>query len=176
MPGRRAGCFAMKDKKKPGGIAASKSAPYDSFAPEPNPEYERFYSELSGTPRDGERSEAEGEYTVVRRVDMRKARRPTATALLHPEYEYLTLAGSSEKKRMRSFLITLKGEGETRRFASHRGEEFIMVQKGAVRIVLDGRAEILREGDSIYYRSSIPHRIENINDDCSIILAVLYGA
>jgi len=166
----------MKERKRPGGIAASKSAPYDSLAPEPNPEYERFYSELSGGLPDTDRVDADGEYTVVRRAEMQRAARPTATSLLHPEYEYLALAGSSEKKRMRSFLITLKGEGETRRFASHRGEEFIMVQKGAVRIVLDGREEILREGDSIYYCSSIPHRIENIHDDRSIILAVLYGA
>ncbi len=165
----------MKDKQQPDGISASKSAPYDSLAPEANPEYERFYSAVSGGGGE-ERPEAGGEYTVVRRMEMQKAKRPTATALLHPEYEYLALAGSAEKKRLRSFLITLKGEGETRRLASHRGEEFIMVQKGAVRIVLDGREELLREGDSIYYRSSIPHRIENLGDDRSVILAVLYGA
>lgn len=166
----------MKGKKLSGMAVASGQAPYDSLAPEPNPEYESFYSELSSAPAGDERPGASGEYTVVRRADMRKAERPTATALLHPEYEYMTLAGSAEKKRMRSFLITLKGPGETRRFASHRGEEFIMVQKGSVRIVLDDRVEVLREGDSIYYRSSIPHRIENLCDDRSVILAVLYGA
>lgn len=166
----------MKAKKQTGILTATGQTVYDSFAPEPNPEYGSFYSELSSVPADDGRVDVSGEYTVVRRTDIKKAHRPTATAFLHPEYEYMVLAGSAEKKRMRSFLITLKGLGETQRFASHRGEEFIMVQKGAVRVILDDRAEVLREGDSIYYRSSIPHRIENLSDDGSVILAVLYGA
>jgi quercetin dioxygenase-like cupin family protein len=75
---------------------------------------------------------------------------------------------------MRSFLVTLEGEGEAERFSSHRGEKFILVREGAVRAVLAGHEEVLREGDSIYFPSSIPHRIENLDARGSVILAVIY--
>ena len=40
---------------------------------------------------------------------------------------------------------------------THTGQEFDMVIKGAMRIKIGDHEEILREGDSIFYKSSTPH-------------------
>ncbi|TAL36662.1 MAG: cupin domain-containing protein [Spirochaetes bacterium] len=76
---------------------------------------------------------------------------------------------------MRAFVITLTGKGRRRECASHRGEEFILVRKGSIKIFLGEEEILLREGDSVYYRSSIPHRIENRTFRKSIIVAVICG-
>lgn len=40
-------------------------------------------------------------------------------------------------------------------------QEILLVLSGAVRVELDGRAHDLEAGDSIEYRSSVPHRVVN---------------
>ncbi len=77
---------------------------------------------------------------------------------------------------MRAFVLTLKGRGRRRECAQHKGEEFVLVQKGSIRIFLGEDEIILKEGDSVYYQSSIPHRIENRTFRKSVILAVICGA
>ena len=41
------------------------------------------------------------------------------------------------------------------------GQEFVYVIKGKVRLILDQKEYIAKEGDSLYFDSSIPHRWEN---------------
>jgi hypothetical protein len=77
---------------------------------------------------------------------------------------------------MRAFVLTLKGRGRRRECAQHKGEEFVLVQKGSIKIFLGEDEIILKEGDSVYYPSSIPHRIENRTFRKSVILAVICGA
>lgn len=49
--------------------------------------------------------------------------------------------------------------------ASHDGEEFIHVQKGAVELTLGGEKPIvLRAGDSAYYRADVPHSFRNVGE------------
>jgi mannose-6-phosphate isomerase-like protein (cupin superfamily) len=152
---------------------------YEPLVNANSPEYENFYRELSGR-GDGDMllhpDKNPGGYTVVRKNDAREVRRATPVSVRNPEHEYRQLAGSRAKKHMRSFVITLKGESRKSAYASHRGEEFILVQKGAVRVYLGESQEVLREGDSVYYLSTIPHRIENIGSGPSVILAVIYGS
>ena len=111
-------------------------------------------------------------YTVVRKEEARNVYH--AVPVRYQGHVRPRPGDGREKLHMRSFLVTLEGEGETERFSSHRGEEFILVREGAVRAVLAGHEEVLREGDSIYFPSSIPHRIENLDARRSVILAVLY--
>jgi mannose-6-phosphate isomerase-like protein (cupin superfamily) len=88
---------------------------------------------------------------------------------------YQCLAGGGGKAHLRSFLITLDGKPGKKGLTRHRGEEFILVREGAVRILLGKNVETLYEGDSIYYRSTIPHCIENIEGWHTVILAVICG-
>jgi len=56
---------------------------------------------------------------------------------------------------------------------SHEGEECTLVMEGKMEIKIGDEFFILEEGDSIYYISSIPHKITSIgNQDLIIISAI----
>lgn len=46
----------------------------------------------------------------------------------------------------------------------HDGEEFALVTKGVMEIIIGENKFILKEGDSIHYKSSRPHAMRNIGD------------
>ncbi len=57
--------------------------------------------------------------------------------------------------------------------ATHTGQEFDMVIKGAMRIKVGDHEEILREGDSIFYKSSTPHGMIAIDGQDCVFLAMI---
>jgi transcriptional regulator with XRE-family HTH domain len=59
---------------------------------------------------------------------------------------------------------------------SHEGEECTLVMEGKMKIKIGDEFFILKEGDSIYYIASIPHKITSIGDkDLIIISAVAHN-
>ncbi len=57
---------------------------------------------------------------------------------------------------------------------THAGQEFDMVVKGALRFRVGDHEEILREGDSIFFKSSTPHGMIAIdNQDCVFLSVVM---
>ena len=56
---------------------------------------------------------------------------------------------------------------------THTGQEFDMVVKGSMRIKVGDREEILREGDSIFYKSSTPHGMIAIDGQDCVFLAMI---
>ncbi|MFF4757666.1 helix-turn-helix domain-containing protein [Streptomyces sp. NPDC001292] len=52
-------------------------------------------------------------------------------------------------------------------------QEILLVISGAVRVELDGRAHDLEAGDSIEYRSSVPHRVVNGHEEPAEILWII---
>ena len=59
---------------------------------------------------------------------------------------------------------------------THAGQEFDLVIKGAMRIKVGDREEILREGDSIFYKSSTPHGMIAIDGQDCVFLAMIMSA
>ena len=59
---------------------------------------------------------------------------------------------------------------------THSGQEFNLVIKGAMRIVVGDHEEVLREGDSIFYRSSTPHGMIAIDGKDCIFLSMIMAA
>jgi uncharacterized cupin superfamily protein len=55
---------------------------------------------------------------------------------------------------------------------SHTGEELIHILKGVVEIHVGVDRHLLKEGDSIHFRSKEPHTIRNIGDGQARILWV----
>ncbi|MGW3956556.1 helix-turn-helix domain-containing protein [Streptomyces sp. NPDC004752] len=55
-------------------------------------------------------------------------------------------------------------------------QEILLVISGAVRVELDGRAHELAAGDSIEYRSSVPHRVVNSHETPAEILWIISPA
>ena len=56
---------------------------------------------------------------------------------------------------------------------THAGQEFDLVIKGSMRIKVGDREEILREGDSIFYKSSTPHGMIAIDGQDCVFLAMI---
>ena len=55
--------------------------------------------------------------------------------------------------------------GPYRISATHAGEEFLMCLSGKVRVQVGERTELLSAGDSITFRSELPHNFEQVEKD-----------
>ncbi len=60
--------------------------------------------------------------------------------------------------------------------ATHTGQEFDLVIKGAMRIKVGDHEEVLREGDSIFYKSSTPHGMIAIDGQDCVFLAMIMAS
>ena len=57
--------------------------------------------------------------------------------------------------------------------ATHDGQEFDLVIRGAMRIRIGEHEEVLREGDSIFYKSSTPHGMIAIDGEKCVFLSMI---
>ncbi len=59
---------------------------------------------------------------------------------------------------------------------THTGQEFDLVVKGAMRIKIGDHEEVLREGDSIFYKSSTPHGMIAIDGEDCVFLSMIMAS
>ena len=59
---------------------------------------------------------------------------------------------------------------------THDGQEFNLVIKGAMRIKVGQHEEVLREGDSIFYKSSTPHGMIAIDGSDCVFLSMIMAS
>lgn len=117
----------------------------------------------------------EAPYTIVRRDERKNISRVASKMGVKYGYSYESLAFDKKGRHMEPFLVTL--EHATRKDShaySHDGEEFIFVLEGKMGVTLGEHTDVLEPGDSIYFDSIIPHRVECVEGDETKILAVLY--
>jgi len=88
-------------------------------------------------------------------------------------YHYEALAHKKIGKNMEPYII-LPAFDEKGVF-SHEGEEFMYVLEGTHEFIYDGKKYLLREGDSIYFDSIIPHSGRSLGNKKAKILAVMYS-
>ncbi len=75
---------------------------------------------------------------------------------------------------MEPFLVTLEpATVKATTLSTHEGEEFLYVLEGEMEVILGNHTDLLHPGDSIYYDSTIPHRVQCHKDQEARILAVL---
>ena len=60
--------------------------------------------------------------------------------------------------------------------STHDGQEFDLVLRGAMRIKVGDHEEVLREGDSIFYKSSTPHGMIAIDGQDCVFLAMIMAS
>ncbi len=73
------------------------------------------------------------------------------------------LTSRDPNKQMEPLLFKLKkGATSGERSYKHFGQEFVLVLKGAIEVMLNDMQYILKTGDSMYFNSSIPHSFKNI--------------
>ena len=94
----------------------------------------------------------------------------------HQHMDYYPLSIAKSGRNMEPFIIDIASVPEGVDFiaSSHEGEEFIYCLNGSVEIKYGTEIYILKEGDSIYYDSIVPHHVHAGNALGAKILAVVY--
>lgn len=66
------------------------------------------------------------------------------------------------KKKITPLYVTLSGSSKTALEENERGvEKFIWIQEGEVEVSLEKEVHSLKEGETLYFDASLPHRITN---------------
>ena len=111
-------------------------------------------------------------FEVIRADERRKIEdvRHMARAL---NYSYESLAYRLEGKNMEPFLVEVDITDEEPQLLSHPGEEFWFVLEGEVEFITEEKRVHLKQGDSIYFFSNIPHGLKGVGKVKPKILAVV---
>ena len=88
-------------------------------------------------------------------------------------YHYEALAHKKKGKNMEPFLLMPAFEEEA--VFMHEGEEFMYMLEGVHEFIYKDNKYLLKEGDSIYFDSRIPHTGRSIGKKRAKILAVMYS-
>ena len=90
------------------------------------------------------------------------------------------MAPMFRKKLATPYWVTYKYSAELQdkpiHTTSHAGQEFDLVIRGAMRIRIGDHEEILREGDSIFYKSSTPHGMIAVEGQDCVFLAMIMAS
>lgn len=103
---------------------------------------------------------------VVRRSERKKM------LLDDGRIEFELLSSNLKNKKMEALIIHQQ-PGCISEVKTHSGEEIGLVIKGRIRVTLSGKPHDLEEGDSIYFSSMIPHRIEVLGDEEILLFWVM---
>ena len=89
--------------------------------------------------------------------------------------EFYSLASGKSDRHMEPFVVDVDiHDGDKFQLSSHEGEEFIYILEGEIEISYGQEKYQLKEGDSIYYDSVVPHHLHTLREEKARILAVLY--
>jgi transcriptional regulator with XRE-family HTH domain len=97
---------------------------------------------------------------------------PPAHKNAPPGLHFHTLAADKAGRHMEPFIVDIEANAEQAKSA-HEGEEFIHVLSGNLKMEYGEDSYTLSAGDSIYYDSIVPHRL-NAEGGPLRILAVVY--
>ncbi len=87
---------------------------------------------------------------------------------------FYSLGRGKTDRHMEPFYVEVLPETRNDSFSTHEGEEFIVVLEGEIEVVYGEDRYLLKQGDSIYYNSAVPHRVSCVGDRVAKIYAVLY--
>ena len=86
-----------------------------------------------------------------------------------------SLGRGKKDRHMEPFYVEiLPGSADSKTLSSHEGEEFIVVTGGRIEVIYGDDTYILKEGDSIYYNSVVPHYVSCAGEEAATIYAVIY--
>lgn len=121
--------------------------------------------------------ETEGEpFTIVRKDERKNVSRFASKDGVKYGYSYESLGFDKKDRHMEPFIVTLEpATVKAMKTSVHEGEEFIFVLEGEMEVILGNHTDVLYPGDSIYYDSTISHRVQCHQDKITRILAVLYA-
>ncbi len=114
-------------------------------------------------------------YVIVRKNDRTEVSRVASKEGVSYGYSYESLGADKKDRKMEPFVVTLEpGTVKKVKQSTHDGEEFIFVLEGEMEVTLGDHSDVLSPGDSIYYDSTIPHKVTAVGETPAKILAVLF--
>ena len=97
-------------------------------------------------------------YEIVRKSERKKVQRKRASGKQTMSYSYQSLSYRKANKHMQPFLVEFDIDVEEEvELLTHDGEEFLFLLEGELELYTDKEVIVLKEGDSIYFESSLPH-------------------
>lgn len=87
---------------------------------------------------------------------------------------YESLAHKRPNRSMDPFLLTVPAGVARDEAMTHDGEEFLIVQQGAIDFEFNDEVHSLRKGDCLYFDSHVPHRVINPHKRDAIVLCVFF--
>jgi transcriptional regulator with XRE-family HTH domain len=116
-------------------------------------------------------------FAIVRKDERKTVSRFASKEGVKYGYGYESLGFEKKNRHMEPFIVTLEPATiKTSKTSTHEGEEFIYVLEGEMEVIFGNHRDVLYPGDSIYYDSTIPHRVQCHQEKVTRILAVLYTA
>jgi transcriptional regulator with XRE-family HTH domain len=111
----------------------------------------------------------EKEQDDVVQFDRRVVRRDLRKTIILPNSKVkYQLLSSSLKNDIEMLLVELEPNQQDRKLITHHGEECGFVMQGKLLVILGEEEYLLNEGDSISFKSTIPHRFINPGNEKSI--------
>ncbi len=86
-------------------------------------------------------------------------------------YRYHSLGAGKADRHMEPFFVIISPTTE-REKSSHEGEEFVVVVSGEVELVYGNETHVLKEGDTMYYNSLVPHCLSALGGDAKIYAVI----
>ena len=88
------------------------------------------------------------------------------------EVEFLT--DQAQENKMESLLITMESGASTGgELGGQTGEIWMMQLKGQIELTLENKNLVLENGDSAYFKASVPHSFKNIGKGKSVVLCAI---
>jgi len=84
-----------------------------------------------------------------------------------------SLVKTVRNKKMQPFYTVIKKGGGSHGMYSHDGEEFGYIIQGQMDLILNDKIFTIKEGESFYFSSKIPHNWGNSSDKDVIVLWVI---
>jgi transcriptional regulator with XRE-family HTH domain len=86
-------------------------------------------------------------------------------AIAASQRTYKVLSGRAPNRVLEPLFVTIHPSERIEEAYNHEGEEFCYVLSGELRYVIDGTEYRLGQGDSIHFRATVPHAIQNDTDE-----------
>jgi transcriptional regulator with XRE-family HTH domain len=113
--------------------------------------------------------------SVVRQADRREAAKLPHNRPATMGYHYISLAHPIANQHMEPFWVKFEPrQHKENTYYQHPGEEFLYVQEGHLIFESGERAITLGPGDSLYFDSSMPHLVKNVDRTPASAIAVIF--
>lgn len=110
------------------------------------------------------------EAVVIKKKQRQRIEFPQSKTAVEP------LIPSGSKKQLDARLAIIYPGGSSEGYYRHAGEEFGLMLKGKMELVIDGIEYLLEEGDSFFFPSTQNHRFKNPGDKDALVVWVNHPA